>query len=397
MNNPELQSKLNEIIGFLDTYDTSNKGTGILAGQTGISMFYYFLAKVKDDENYLEKSLSIVQQAVDEINEGNHLPSFCSGISGLGWYLEFLRHEGVIQREDIVFLDQLDEYLYRVMINHIDQGYFDYLHGSIGIALYFLKRIHSPQIKNYLDTFIDRLYAKGNIFSDGSMAWKTIWGPDKDNDVYNLSLSHGLASITAFLAKAYEADIKTAKVKEMLSRSLDFFFKHKNDEKKCGSYFPSVISPEDRILKSRLAWCYGDLGIASVFYNISKSMADKDLEKFSIDVFNFNASRKDPADTNINDAGICHGAFGIAHLYNRFFFNTKNPDFRITSEYWMKEGLKMACHKDGYAGYKTFHTEDQGGWVANASLLEGISGIGLSILSSASMVEPSWDECLLLC
>ena len=57
--------------------------------------------------------------------------------------------------------------------------------------------------------------------------------------------------------------------------------------------------------------------------------------------------------------------------------------------------LEMAQFRDGLAGYKTWQGE-QNGWENRYSLLEGIIGIGLSILSHLNPNLMNWDECLLL-
>lgn len=106
------------------------------------------------------------------------------------------------------------------------------------------------------------------------------------------------------------------------------------------------------------------------------------------------SQRKDFEKNGIVDAGICHGTAGIAHIFNRFFFETKMPIFKDTANYWIKETLKMATHDDGLAGYKSFYSEKE--WVKEYGLLEGVAGIGLALLSHISDEEPTWDRCLLL-
>lgn len=65
------------------------------------------------------------------------------------------------------------------------------------------------------------------------------------------------------------------------------------------------------------------------------------------------------------------------------------------AEYWIEKTLEMARFEDGAAGYKTWHGNDNG-FEKEYGLLEGISGIGLVLLSYISDTEPVWDECLLL-
>lgn len=255
-----LKSKLNEIVEFIDTYDYRKIGPGVIDGKTGISEFYYYLSKYFDDEKYLEKSFEIIENIVNDINEGYASPTFSVGLAGFGWHLETFVDEKVLIRTDIEFLDDLDEYLYANMIKYISDGYYDYLHGGLGIALYFLKRIHKPNSIKYLEEFIDILNQKGTLFHDGSMAWesqKTIYDQSKG---YNLSLSHGLASIIGVLRLFVHEDICKTKVEVMLNRSLQYLLSKQKYIQIPGCYFPDWVElPNHEERQGRMAWCYGDL------------------------------------------------------------------------------------------------------------------------------------------
>ena len=58
----------------------------------------------------------------------------------------------------------------------------------------------------------------------------------------------------------------------------------------------------------------------------------------------------------------------------------------------------MATFEDGLAGYKTYMSTDpqHGEWHSVPGLLEGVSGIGLSLIAAVAEFEPVWDEALLL-
>ena len=78
------------------------------------------------------------------------------------------------------------------------------------------------------------------------------------------------------------------------------------------------------------------------------------------------------------------------------YFNTNIPEFNDAANYWIEKTLKFAKFKDGFAGYKAWYPESKGGSKPVISLLEGISGIGLALLSNITEEESVWDECLLL-
>ena len=98
---------------------------------------------------------------------------------------------------------------------------------------------------------------------------------------------------------------------------------------------------------------------------------------------------------NIVDAGLCHGTAGIAHIYKRMYINTNIIEFKDASNYWYSETLKMAKY-DIPSGFLAYRPIENGGLKKEFGFLDGISGIGLSLISAISDIEPAWDEALLL-
>ena len=78
------------------------------------------------------------------------------------------------------------------------------------------------------------------------------------------------------------------------------------------------------------------------------------------------------------------------------YLNTHIQEFYETVDYWMDVTNLMAKYEDGLAGYKAWRTEEYGGPEKTDTLLEGIAGIGLAILSRLNSSELAWDACLML-
>ena len=152
------------------------------------------------------------------------------------------------------------------------------------------------------------------------------------------------------------------------------------------------------ITKSRLAWCYGDLGIASALDQAGKTMKETNWINKSLEILLFAAiQRRNLEDNMVRDAGLCHGTAGIGHIFYRMWWNTRLPEFKVAADYWFNQTLKMARFPDGLAGFKCFRMQDDHPmWLNKYELLEGISGIGLAMLTYYYQTEPTWDECLLL-
>jgi lantibiotic modifying enzyme len=151
----------------------------------------------------------------------------------------------------------------------------------------------------------------------------------------------------------------------------------------------------NELFGSRLAWCYGDLGIAMSLWQAGIALQNEAWKNKALEILLFAAEKRRDLQQNwVKDAGLCHGTAGIAHIFYRMWWNTHIPEFKNAANYWMNETLKMATFTDGLAGFKTWHGKE--GWVNSCGLLEGISGIGLALLTYYYEIEPTWDECLLL-
>jgi lantibiotic biosynthesis protein len=148
---------------------------------------------------------------------------------------------------------------------------------------------------------------------------------------------------------------------------------------------------------SRLGWCYGDPGIASSIWQAGKALKNEEWKNEAIEIMLHASLRKELKINGVMDAGICHGTAGIAHIFNRFYWETKMPVFKEAANYWIEETLKMAYHKDGLAGYKAWQGKERG-WQNEYGLLEGVAGIGLVLLGflTDDINDLSWDRCLLL-
>ncbi|MCD7931702.1 MAG: hypothetical protein LUH15_10300 [Tannerellaceae bacterium] len=143
--------------------------------------------------------------------------------------------------------------------------------------------------------------------------------------------------------------------------------------------------------KSPLSWCYGDLGLGIAFCQAGTVLRKREWIEEGLKVFQLTSIRSFEED-NVIDAGICHGSAGIAMIFRRMFCETNYKEFREISLFWLNKTLAFAHFEDGLAGYKTFSNNK---WSCDCSLLTGISGIGLVLLSYLEN-EQKWDEMFLL-
>jgi lantibiotic modifying enzyme len=259
-----------------------------------------------------------------------------------------------------------------------------------------LYRSNNPNTAGYIKDMLTVLEKIADKDSQGGLKWLSVIDIKTGEKAYNLALSHGLASIIGVLSKIIDSAIETTMASRLLENAVTVLLNYRYDPHECQCYFPNTINDLDKKISSRVAWCYGDLGIASALWQASQTMKNKEWQKIAEEVLLYTAGRRDLKQTRTVDAGICHGTAGNAHLFNRAYQNTGYAPLKDAANFWLEQTLKMASFSDGFAGFKRYSTPEYGGWQPDLSFLEGISGIGLVIISAMADIEPQWDRILLL-
>ena len=157
--------------------------------------------------------------------------------------------------------------------------------------------------------------------------------------------------------------------------------------------FPSRITPHTSPDRSRAAWCYGDPGVAATLWSAAA--------RLGLDVSLARETARDaaarPAETcGVVDAGLCHGAAGLAHLMNRYYQASRDTAFADAARTWLMRAIELV-RPDGFGGIAAWHGDRSATpWQPNASFLEGAIGVALTWLAAVQAIEPCWDR-LLLC
>lgn len=373
-------------------YQNVNGIPGLCSGEFGILLFMYYYTRFSNNKKiqdstyaYTDKLINNVEEIIgnmDRLNEKFYLP-YSNGLSGILYTLKFLNEKEFIEF-DFYDYDETVEHLAIAMNNFVKSKNYDFLHGALGIGFYFLK------VKEYklVEELIDNLYDSVIIENSGKiLEWYKRFNSAKDFDI---SLSHGISSIIVFLSRAIKSNICIDKSTQILTGTITYLMSFEQDFQLTGAHFPSNTGT----LKSRLAWCYGDLGIASSIWYAGKITNNEEWGNKALDIFTDSAQRLSLIDNHVHDAGICHGSAGIAMIFKRMYIETGNDLFLETAYKWINQTLNFSKYSDGLAGYKTLWMNNE--LIRDFSLLTGISGIGLVLLSFLENDMQDWDELFLL-
>lgn len=393
----ELTQKIEEIALALEKYQTGEREVGLYGGEAGIIIFNMYYAKFKNDSQARKQAIIKLEKLIGDVGNKSEIDWVLdAGLAGVTLTVELLNKNMALNLDTDNILGHTDDYFNKVMSYLMWTGNYDFLSGALGIGLYLLKRLSTNNQKEYLIDLIGIMYKVRAKVDKNKIAWKTLISKNINNDVfgYDLGMAHGMAGVVVILVKLYEKSINPIKVKLMLEPLINFILSEKNVVDSFSIFPNKVAENSDNNQTSRLAWCYGDLGISVALWLASQALGRKDWELEAKKTMLHSAKRRNLKQNLVVDAGLCHGTAGIAHIFNRLFIYTGLEELKEASNYWFEQTLKMAKFEDGLGGYKAWHgdvgLENEGG------LLDGVAGIGLALISAVSDIDPAWDECLLL-
>jgi class I lanthipeptide synthase len=161
----KLEVKLEDINILLREKYIHEKHVGVLEGLSGIALFQFYYAKYTNNDKFSDWGKDSLEKIIERINQGYSYPTFSMGLAGAGWVFDHLKNKEFIKLDSDGLLRNVDEFLYNTMIGNIDQGYYDFLHGAMGYAYYFLNRYQSTnndqlkqKYRNYLEEFIEEAH-----------------------------------------------------------------------------------------------------------------------------------------------------------------------------------------------------------------------------------------------
>ncbi|WP_295730875.1 lanthionine synthetase LanC family protein [uncultured Muribaculum sp.] len=367
--------------------DRRECGSGLLGGDFGETLALFMLNRQfglpqYDAERLLDKTLN-------EIHHHRMMATYCNGLAGTGIGLMLLADKGFIELDSDA-LGDFDAYLSRAMAAFIEQGNFDLLHGSTGIALYFTKRsdMARESAREALAAYVNSL-EKALVKTTGDDGAEYAWcrmKKDFSQEERNISMSHGLSGIANVLAQIYARHILPAtvdkKAKEIIEALTRTILAQRIDFTKYRSAFPSYYKSADEQGRfSRLAWCYGDLGILATLSMVAVTTGNASLAARIEPLVLAQTTRRCPEHTYVRDACVCHGAAGIYAFFRHF--SRRQPDngpLRLAADYWKDYILALPLDRLCYDPISKTYSKQY-------SILNGYAGIALAHLDDYSILD----------
>lgn len=383
-----------------------NGGKG---GIHGPALFFTYLASVREDEKAPDVAMAHLDEVLETLATVPLGPSLYGGIAGLGWTLQHL--EGRLYEPDEEDDDcrQIDEALLARLRRAPWSDIYDLIQGLVGLGVYALDGLPRKTARECLELVVERLAELAEDQAPGT-TWFTPprflprhqreFAPD---GYYNLGVAHGVPGVIGLLAEACAAGVAEDRARPLLDRAVSWLLAQEFPAGR-GSCYPTTIAPGGKVSPpSRLAWCYGDAGVAATLLLAGRAVNHAGWESEGLRIARETARRRTLEEAEVVDAGLCHGAAGLGHLYNRFYQATGDETWAELARHWISATLDLRRRGEGLAGYLSYEPAPELGpdgkmvsaWRAVPSFLTGASGVGLALLAAVSDVEPAWDRVLL--
>lgn len=373
-----------------------NNRISLVGGQAGIILFYFYYGKYKNNDYYYQKGFDLLYDLFNSIKSTKSTNYFASGYSGILWAVNHLERNGFIKLDDHEFIEEFEKHFIDSLNYSLKQGHYDYFYGALGILFYFLSSPNVHKLLDLLEQSVRKLEEFAIIEVEGTLKWESVISISKRQTGISLGLSHGLASIISVLKKYYLLNPTDSKVEQIIDHTIKYLMDQKLSDSE-NSIFPSyILNDGTNSGSSRLAWCNGDLGIGYAIFQASKTFNRDDWESLSMNILKHSAKRRGLNKNKVFDASFCHGTSGIAHIFNRLYHEKKMEVFKNAADYWFNQTIITSKFHNNKRGYQYYLGQEDVNWRIEHGILEGIAGIGLTLISKVSDIEPAWDELFLL-
>lgn len=383
-----------------NTHIASNPPVSIAVagGDAGIALFYGYYFMLTGNPVHHARCINLIERMLDFASENKVVYTYCNGITGLAWVIKHFVDIGLLGQDEYD-LSEYDDFIGKIGLAEIRRGNYDFLHGGVGCGIYLSGRQNTGQI---LNEHLIALMNCSEVDSTGRFWYDKPSNTEENPDLprVNFGLAHGVPSIICLLAKMQQGPMGRPEIKVYLQEVVDYLYKNADTNNYVGSYFPSYhhrrIDPNRMKQKSRLAWCYGDLGVVCSLLQASQALNNERLSDDVVSMALESIRRTKREETMIIDGGLCHGLAGVAHLYNRLFISTGRSPFQEAANFWARELLAYIDHGGGITQFLEFNGI-QKKYSPTDGFLTGSAGASLALISIIEpKIAPHWDSYLLI-
>ncbi|HEX8086461.1 MAG TPA: lanthionine synthetase LanC family protein [Solirubrobacteraceae bacterium] len=367
-------------------------------GAAGRALALSYLDDALPGRGYAEAAGIALRRATAGVTAQPLGPGLLQGFTGVAWTIAHLARRARADAEGATA--PVDEALVDLLRRRGWPGVYDHVSGVVGVGVYALERLPSPAGAELLELVVGALAARAE-HSDGRATWFTRpeeLHPDTreraPDGYYNLGLAHGVPGVTAVLAGAVAAGVDSAA--PLLDASVAWLESQVLED--APALWPFFVGPGVEAFPARLAWCYGDPGVAVALLHAAAVREREDWRALVDRAVDLMLARGHDA-SGVTGASLCHGSAGLAQLCGRLREATGREELGAMAARWVEHTLALRSPRGELGGFSVWDPGDPnetGGDVQGPGFLAGIAGVALALAGAATDVAPDWDRCLLI-
>lgn len=383
---------------------------GLSGGHAGLAVCLAYVGRALGDHQIEERAVEHWNRAVDALAEHSMHSAFYSGLTGIAWATAWLERNGVLQFGDEDPYAEIDERLRAELGSWDSTHHYDLISGLTGIGVYGMERRARVPEHDVLPLVVDRLVDLLHWNEHGA-AWFT--PPElvpqsqrsrAPGGYWNLGVAHGIPGALALVAASRQLGVDVdSEALESTTRWLGWAAHDVESGRRFTNWLPEPTL--EKAPPSRVAWCYGDLGISAAFALAAEcgvatpSPIVPRWRALSLDLAR-RCVGVDDAASGVRDHSVCHGTAGNALVFARLAHRLNDPTLHSEAKRWYERTLSLRFEDPGIAGY-VYWSPERGSNAAprhtgEPGLLTGAAGVAMSLVAGATEAEPTWDSMLLL-
>jgi|GEM_PF-5994567 len=368
----------------------------LMLGKGGNAIFYAYMYKAFKEPQFKKIAYDLIEEIIK--NAAPHLgKTFVDGYPGTTWLIAHLNRENIIDIDiKEIIDDEIEKYMKICSTVYLFDGNYDLFYGGLGACFYFFETKKIEIIKSYVH-MVNRLAVRnGDEITWYESPVMAVSEGKLPAARFNFSYSHGVPSIIYFLSLSYYHRIEKELCYQLIDGAIKWLAKY---EMKDSNHFLPKRQVRVRELENLeniaehipLGWRDGDLGVAIGLFLAGYNCKNQGWQDLGIKISKKCLKRNEEG---LTDSNLCQGTSGAGHIYNRLYNYTGDKEFQHASLLFQRATISRAKFEHGKIKYS--HFLGNYGRIESSGLLYGEAGIGLSLLSLITDIEPKWDRCLLL-
>lgn len=312
-----------------------------------------------------------------------------AGMVGVLYALEYTKAVCPDLIEDRVdsFVSQMDDMLVGYLTGHRATLHFDLVSGLVGFGAYALMRTSSQAGALLYQTVEETLLARAEGTPDG-LRWRTmprhlspIAAPSaRQMGHIDFGIAHGQPGVVLLLAAGLRNGLTRdeAVTRSGLEQATSFLMASQQSDLAHSRY--PYYQPQSHNTASRLAWCYGDVGVGFALHSAGLAIDSPGLKAFGSELVEARMNQPDESFA-LSDTGLCHGTLGVVHLVNKMLRDSRSEKTSALLASW--RAVQPASHLEY-------------GYHQQPDLLDGTAGVLLALTEEPGEGWHRWDTCLCL-